>query len=45
MISSELADPTFAAYREHGFDAALAKPYEVKQLIASVATTLAAKVG
>ncbi len=34
-------DPVFAAYRDHGFDAALAKPYEVKELTALVAATLA----
>jgi signal transduction histidine kinase/CheY-like chemotaxis protein len=34
-------DPAFTAYRDHGFDAALAKPYELKELLALVGETLA----
>ncbi len=33
-------DPTFLASAEHGFDAALAKPYETQELLARVAATL-----
>jgi len=43
VSSGNASTPCLAAYREHGFDAALAKPYEVKELIAIVAATLAAK--
>ncbi len=37
--------PCFSAPRAHGFDLSLAKPYEVQQLLASVAAALTAKPG
>lgn len=43
VSSGNASTPCFASCREHGFDAALAKPYEVKELIALVGQSLAGR--
>jgi len=41
LTTGRTDDPTFLAAAEHGFDAALAKPYEARELLGRVAATLA----